>query len=712
MKHKLDDASAAEEAEEAPGSRRRRKRGGRPFWALGTCRRATLIPPACVASSTPGSATSPATHGETIPPRVRGAAFSLRATRGHPAKKEAVRGPDCGLVRPRGGRLSCSFFVASLLSVFLVFSRRASRSEALSLRAGTGAGGTRRWLSPHSLPSPFLSAFSWAPSALPALPLSANALGGGGTSARVVASIPPSQRLRDGFGRTESREPCPAFSRACGGLSRAGVSSLPQGSSASSRGAHHQSADFTPPRPLRLLQRPSPSASSGGARRRCEAQHPRFDLRCSQTGCRGCGGPHWAFLASQAVTSASGSRFTCSSRWQSASSPSSPTFRTLSAWLRAPCGAARPASAFAVSSVSSAAAEPIGRPARPSSPEAPLRPVGPGTVSGPLPVPAGVPKPFYAETDLERANAKREAAQSEETRVRRREEDLMRARLARFGPVAERELEWVKPPAEIEGVRRACEVAAEVLQVAVDFVKDFGAGTPEAPLTTDAIDRVVHEATIARGAYPSPLRYSDFPKSVCTSTNEIVCHGIPDDRPLQRGSICSIDVSCFVDGFHGDCARTVAIGGAGALSQALRRLLVTAREATLEGIRACAPGRKLSVIGEAIDAFLTRRGCRTIPVFCGHGIGRNFHEEPFVLHAANEMPGRMLPGMCFTIEPVVCVGGTDFTTWPDKWTIATTDGQPTAQFEHTVLITDTGVEILTGCPDGDKDMEELAKDVH
>ncbi|CBZ50698.1 putative methionine aminopeptidase [Neospora caninum Liverpool] len=349
-----------------------------------------------------------------------------------------------------------------------------------------------------------------------------------------------------------------------------------------------------------------------------------------------------------------------------------------------------------------------------SSPEAPscpvLRPINPGHVSPQRQVAPGVVKPHYAEEDEGRAKAKREAMLNEELQLRRREDAAMKASLSRFQPVAEREMEWVKPPTEIEGVRRACEVTAEVLQVAVDFVKDFCA-TSAAALTTEDIDRVVHEAAMKRGAYPSPLRYSNFPKSVCTSTNEIVCHGIPDDRPLQRGSICSIDVSCFLDGFHGDCARTVPIGGFESLSPALRRLLACAREATLEGVRVCAPGRRLSVIGEAIEEFLTRRGYRTIHDFCGHGIGRNFHEEPFVLHASNNMPGRMLPGMCFTIEPVVCMGGTDFTTWPDKWTIATTDGKPTAQFEHTVLITDTGVEVLTGCPDGEKDMLELTRDV-
>ncbi|RQX67713.1 methionine aminopeptidase [Toxoplasma gondii CAST] len=339
-----------------------------------------------------------------------------------------------------------------------------------------------------------------------------------------------------------------------------------------------------------------------------------------------------------------------------------------------------------------------------------LRRIVPGRVSPSLSVGAGIVKPHYAEEDDGRAKAKREAMLSAELQLRRCEGDEMKARLARFHPVAEREMEWIKPQAEVEGVRRACEVTREVLQVAVDFVKGVCAQS-SAPLTTEDIDRVVHEETMKRGAYPSPLRYCNFPKSVCTSTNEIVCHGIPDDRPLQRGSICSIDVSCFLDGFHGDCARTVPIGGFESLSPPLRRLLVSAREATLEGIRVCAPGRRLSVIGDAIEEFLTRRGYSTIHDFCGHGIGRNFHEEPFVLHASNNMPGRMLPGMCFTIEPVVCMGGTDYTTWPDKWTIATTDGKPTAQFEHTVLITDTGVEVLTDCPDGETDMLELAKEV-
>ncbi|PHJ23305.1 methionine aminopeptidase [Cystoisospora suis] len=299
-----------------------------------------------------------------------------------------------------------------------------------------------------------------------------------------------------------------------------------------------------------------------------------------------------------------------------------------------------------------------------------------GHVSPTRKVPAHIPRPPYGIADPKLADAKRAAIENEELRLRRACEGEMRQRLEPFLPVTEKEMEWVKPAKEIEGVRRACEVAAEVLQIAVDYVQD-STGDPGGPLlTTEAIDQVVHEATIARGAYPSPLLYSDFPKSVCTSTNEIICHGIPDDNPLQRGSICSIDVSCFVDGFHGDCARTVAIGGEDSLTPALKRLLSTAQEAVIEGVRACKPGRRLSVIGETIENYLRKEGYRTIPYFCGHGIGRNFHEEPFILHTPNSMPGRMLPGMCFTIEPVVCSGGTDFFIWPDKWTVQATDGSP------------------------------------
>ncbi|AKL72669.1 methionine aminopeptidase, type I [Actinobacteria bacterium IMCC26256] len=237
----------------------------------------------------------------------------------------------------------------------------------------------------------------------------------------------------------------------------------------------------------------------------------------------------------------------------------------------------------------------------------------------------------------------------------------------------------------IERMRGACSIAAEILREA---------GALVAPgITTDEIDIAVHEATISRNAYPSPLNYRGFPKSVCTSVNEVICHGIPDDRVLENGDILNIDVTAYIDGVHGDTNATFLVGDVDAGS---RRLVEVTRECLEFAIEAVIPGRPLSDIGRAIEGHATPNGFSVIRTFVGHGIGEQFHGEPSVLHYYEPrlvMP--MEPGMVFTIEPMIAIGDHREKIWSDGWTAVTQDGLRTAQFEHTILVTESGSEVLT-----------------
>ena len=237
-------------------------------------------------------------------------------------------------------------------------------------------------------------------------------------------------------------------------------------------------------------------------------------------------------------------------------------------------------------------------------------------------------------------------------------------------------------------LRRACRVAAEVLEEA---------GAAVAPgITTDELDAIAHAAYLARGAYPSTLGYGTYTKSVCTSVNEIVCHGIPDDRSLCDGDIVNIDVTAYVDGMHGDTSATFAVGGFDALDEPTRALVDSTREATLAGIAAVAPGRRLRDIGRAVESFASSRGYGVVRDYGGHGIGEIFHAPPHVSHVdVRTDPMTLVPGLCFTVEPMLTAGGHTHHEWDDGWTVATDDGLPCAQFEHTVIVTDDGVEVLT-----------------
>lgn len=213
-------------------------------------------------------------------------------------------------------------------------------------------------------------------------------------------------------------------------------------------------------------------------------------------------------------------------------------------------------------------------------------------------------------------------------------------------------------------------------------------------LTTEEIDIAVHEFCIERNAYPSPLNYYNFPKSVCTSVNEVICHGIPDSRPLENGDICNVDVSIYYEGFHGDANETYLVGE---VSEASKQLVRTTYEGFMEAIESCRPNLKYREIGNVISRYVEGRGYSVVKSYTGHGVGRMFHCAPSVPHYANnKVPGVMRPGHVFTIEPMINMGAWKDQLWQDKWTSVTQDGQRSAQFEHTLLLTETGVEVLTG----------------
>jgi methionyl aminopeptidase len=244
----------------------------------------------------------------------------------------------------------------------------------------------------------------------------------------------------------------------------------------------------------------------------------------------------------------------------------------------------------------------------------------------------------------------------------------------------------VKSPEIIERMRTAGSLAAEVLRLA---------GEKVAPgVTTDEIDVFVHDLCIERGAYPSPLNYHGYPKSVCTSVNEVICHGIPDDRPLADGDIVNLDVTTYIGGVHGDTNATFFVGE---VDPASRNLVAVTEECTWLGIEAVVPGRPISDIGRAIEAHAKHHKLGVVRAFIGHGIGQQFHTDIQVLHYYDERASTIMrPGMTFTIEPMITIGSWQHRMWNDNWTAVTTDGKRTAQFEHTILVTDDGHEVLTG----------------
>ena len=273
----------------------------------------------------------------------------------------------------------------------------------------------------------------------------------------------------------------------------------------------------------------------------------------------------------------------------------------------------------------------------------------------------------------------------------------------------------IHSPERISAMRHASAIASEVLSLAGEQIKEG--------ITTDEIDEFVHKTTLRLGAYPSPLGYMGFPKSVCSSVNEVVCHGIPDvDCVLKKGDIVKLDVSCFVNGVHGDTCRTFVTGdkpgnlyeplisstmdkqinhslslylGDQVLDGVGRHLITTTKRSLNAAIDICGPGVAIKKIGDTIGEILDKERLEGITSFAGHGIGEVFHTEPIVYHHPNTSKYIMLPGMTFTIEPMVVEGSNEIHLWPDGWSVVTTDGGRAAQFEHTLLVTEHGVDVLT-----------------
>jgi len=243
----------------------------------------------------------------------------------------------------------------------------------------------------------------------------------------------------------------------------------------------------------------------------------------------------------------------------------------------------------------------------------------------------------------------------------------------------------VKSPEIIERMRVAGRIAARALE-------EVGRGVAPG-VTTDELDRIGHEFLCDHGAYPSTLGYRGYPKSLCTSINEVICHGIPDDTVLAEGDIVNVDITAFIGGVHGDTNATFGVGEVGEES---RLLVERTREAMFRGIRAVAPGRPLNAIGRVIESYARRFGYGVVRDFTGHGIGTTFHSGLIVPHFDDpSVPVIMEAGMTFTIEPMLTLGTIEYDIWPDGWTAVTEDRKRTAQFEHTLLVTDSGHEILT-----------------
>lgn len=244
---------------------------------------------------------------------------------------------------------------------------------------------------------------------------------------------------------------------------------------------------------------------------------------------------------------------------------------------------------------------------------------------------------------------------------------------------------WVQTPETINAMRKASRIAADALVAAGQAIRPG--------ITTDEVDQVVHDYLIAHDAYPSTLGYRGFPKSCCVSLNEVVCHGIPDTTIIENGDIVNVDVTAYIDGVHGD---TNATFFAGNVSDVHRELVARTLEATMRGIKSIRPGREINVIGRVIESYAKRFGYTVVRDFTGHGVGPTFHNGLIVLHYdAPSSREVLLPGMTLTVEPMINLGALDYDTWDDGWTVVNRDKQWSAQFEHTVVVTDDACEILT-----------------
>ncbi|HSX67690.1 type I methionyl aminopeptidase [Nocardioides sp.] len=278
-------------------------------------------------------------------------------------------------------------------------------------------------------------------------------------------------------------------------------------------------------------------------------------------------------------------------------------------------------------------------------------PVAPGTISPRRPVPASIPRPEYVDKP---APAKFTGSE-------------------------------IKDAETIEKMRIAGRLAAQARELV---------GAAIVPgVTTDELDRIGHEFLCDHGAYPSTLGYRGFPKSLCSSVNEVVCHGIPDSRIVEDGDIVNIDITAFLDGVHGDTNATFL---AGDVDEESRLLVERTREALQRGINAVKPGRRTSVIGRVIESYAKRFGYGVVRDFTGHGIGTSFHSGLIIPHYDQSHYDDLIQvGMTFTIEPMLNLGTHDYTMWADNWTVVTKDLKRSAQFEHTLLVTADGAEILT-----------------
>jgi len=257
--------------------------------------------------------------------------------------------------------------------------------------------------------------------------------------------------------------------------------------------------------------------------------------------------------------------------------------------------------------------------------------------------------------------------------------------LDRHGRPGLRESGRPKDAETIELMRVAGRAAAEVLA-------SLGAAVRPG-ITTDELDAIAHQGCLDRGGYPSPLGYNGFPKSLCTSVNEVICHGFPDSTVLKDGDIVNCDVTIYLNGVHGDTNATFLVGE---VDEASRKLVDVTRECLDVGIAAVRPGNRVRDIGRAIQTHAEDRGYGVIRAFVGHGIGRSFHSDPQVFHYDNPAARQVLePGMTFTIEPMISIGDWHHEMWDDGWTAVTVDRSRTAQFEHMLVVTDTGAEVLT-----------------
>jgi methionyl aminopeptidase len=281
-----------------------------------------------------------------------------------------------------------------------------------------------------------------------------------------------------------------------------------------------------------------------------------------------------------------------------------------------------------------------------------VTPIEPATISPRRPVPAHIPRPEYVDKEAPTPFTGAE----------------------------------VKDEETIERMRIAGRLAAQALQLVGKHV--------EPGVTTDELDRIGHEFLVDNNAYPSTLGYRSFPKSLCTSVNEVICHGIPDSRVVEDGDIVNIDITAYIGGVHGDTNATYLCGD---VDEESRLLVERTSEAMMRGIKAALPGREINVVGRVIESYARRFGYGVVRDFTGHGIGTEFHSGLIVPHydAAPGYNTVIEPGMTFTIEPMLNLGTHEWEMWDDDWTVVTKDRKRSAQFEHTILITESGNEILT-----------------